>query len=94
VSAADPDINDRERMRIFRQFLRETPAGSVLLHDLAHAPDYFPSRPAFERWRARWLAYLVGLVDGPTTPAEYAALRPKLFGRRRPVTDRIDRFHS
>ena len=94
MSAADPDIDDRERLRIFRRFLRETPAGTALLHDLAHAPEYFSDRIAFERWRARWLPYLVGLADGPTSPAEYAALRPKLFGHRRPETDAIDRFHS
>jgi hypothetical protein len=93
-SSAHPEIDDAQRLRIFRQFLRETPSECALLHDLAHAPEYFADRLRFEAWRNRWLAYLVGLADGPTSKAEYAALRPKLYGHRRPETDVIDRFHS
>lgn len=85
---------DRQRLAVFRTFLRETPSGAVMLRDLAHASDYFPTRPEFERWRNRWLPYLVGLADGPCTPEQYAALRPRLYGQRRRETDEIDRFHA
>ena len=94
TDSVHPEIDDDERIAIFREFLTETPNGAVLLRDLTHAPDYFPNRTEFEAWRARWLPYLAGLADGPTDPAQYAALRPRLFGLRRPETDAIDRFHA
>lgn len=94
MSSAHPEIDDAQRLAIFRRFLAETPTGCALLHDLAHAPEYFENRLKFEAWRNRWLAYLAGLADGPTSRAEYDALRPTLYGHRRPETDAIDRFHS
>lgn len=87
-----PGITDEQRLEIFQQYLRETPPG--LAADRAHAPDHFPNRLAFEAWRARWLPWLAGLAEGPTSPQEYAALRPRLFALRRPDVDPIDRFHS
>jgi hypothetical protein len=86
------DIDDGERWETFLQFRRETPDG--VLDDPRNAPTYFWGRIGFELWRSRWLPYLAGLTDGPTTPREYAELRPKLYGRRRPFVDMIDRFHS
>lgn len=87
-----PPITDAERLEIFQQFLRETPRG--LLGDRANAPDHFPSRPRFEAWRARWLPYLAGMAERPTSAEEYAALRWRLFSGDRPDIDSIDRFHS
>jgi hypothetical protein len=87
-----PPLSDADRLGIFRAFLAETPEG--LLHDRPHAPDHFRNRLVFEAWRARWLPYLAGLAEGPTTAEEYAVLRPALYGLRRPDIDEIDRFHS
>lgn len=64
LTRAGLSATDRKLVDAFEAFLRETP------RDLAQEapeswPDHFPSRLAFEAWRQRWLAYLVGLADGP-----------------------------
>lgn len=87
-----PEITDEQRLAIFQMFLRETPPGMV--RDRLHAPDHFANRLAFEAWRARWLPYLAGLADGPTSREQYAVLRPRLFAAHRPDVEGIDRFHS
>jgi hypothetical protein len=69
---------DAAMIYTFRDFLAETPQG-LTKTPAAGWPVMFASRAAFQAWRTRWLPYLVGLSDGPTTSAEYAELRPRLL---------------
>lgn len=60
VDGEIPEDDDTRAVRIFTQFLDETPSGQ------------FSDRATFEAWRTRWLPYAAGLAGGPTTPEEYA----------------------
>lgn len=74
--SAELSKTDRCIVETFATFLRETPRG--VLNDFDEAPHYFDTGEDFNAWRMRWLPYLVGLADGPTTANEYAAHLPKL----------------
>lgn len=74
VGNLGPD--DLRTVETFRSFLTETPQG--VTSDFGHARRYFETPEAFNAWRMRWLPYLAGLTDGPTTPDEYTTHLPRL----------------
>lgn len=88
----DESVDDATRWEIFQKFRRETPMG--FFDDPGNVHEMFWGRLIYERWRQTWLPYVEGLTEGPTTREEYAELRAILYGRRRPVADLVDRFHS
>lgn len=74
-------VEDAAQMQTFAQFLVETPkAVKPNLHGQGarDVRECFGDDDAFDAWRMRWLPYLAGLADGPTTPKEYAALLPQI----------------
>jgi hypothetical protein len=75
-SAGNLGPDDLRIVEVFRTFLTETPKG--VTNDFGHARRYFETPEAFNAWRQRWLPYLAGLTDGPTTPDEYTEHLPKL----------------
>lgn len=75
-SAGTLGPDDLRTVEVFRTFLTETPQG--VTGDFGHARTYFPSPEAFDAWRKRWLPYLAGLADGPTTDDEYTTHLPAL----------------
>lgn len=83
-------MTDADRLAVFRLFLRETPP-SLAGAAADSWPGLFEDRVAFEEWRARWLPYLAGISDGPSTRDRYESLRWRLrSGRMRDV----DHFHT
>lgn len=87
---SDPSTTVGEFWAAFKTFLAVTPEGLTAAR-ADQWPDLFTTRLGFEQWRERWLAYLLGLADGPTTAEEYARLRWRIFsgpGRK------VDQFHS
>lgn len=69
------------QVQTFAQFLVETPKTvKPNLHGQSarDVRECFDDADAFDAWRMRWLPYLAGLADGPTTPEEYAALLPQI----------------
>jgi hypothetical protein len=56
---------DADAVRTFAQFLRETPGSTG------------PARRT-AAWRERWLGYVCGLAEGPTTAEEFSELLPRL----------------
>lgn len=76
-------IEDAAPVQTFAQFLAETPKEvKPNLHGQGarDVRECFPDADSFDAWRMRWLPYMAGLADGPTTPEEFAELLPKLKG--------------
>lgn len=83
VAEGRATTRDVNTVRTYAQFLSETPEGvpQSFLTSADAVLKAFPDRAAFEAWRTRWLPYLTGYADGPTTPEEYAALLLEMEGR-------------
>lgn len=74
--SAELTDKDRHIIDAFRALLTETPRG--VMNDFGHARRYFDTPEAFNAWRTRWLPYLAGLADGPSSRDEYTAHLPAL----------------
>lgn len=78
---------DAEPVRIFRDFLIETPAavanGKERFVDLIGVAGGFRDRATYEAWRMKWLPYVCGLAAGPSIPEEWPAYRDQIKEMRR-----------
>lgn len=83
---ADERISDEDAQAVlaFRDFLSETPPNLTRLPG-DEWPAQFADRETFEAWRVKWLPYVHGVAEGPSTAEEWPAYREQILASQEPA---------
>lgn len=73
---------DAETVLAFREFLDDTPAGLTQARGEGWEAMFEGREMTYATWRMKWLPYMCGLAQGPSTPEEWPAYREQIKAMR------------